>query len=199
MNDRGFTLLELLVASAIGSVVIFTLYLGFSSALSARESIDLKAERSRQLARFVDSFTREVESAYIATEDRATFFRGGLSGGPLPASSLEFTALSYPLAGQEASGDLRAVRYSIAENGRGGSALYKEVWNPFGPEDRAQKAEVMDSVLGFELAFYDGSGWSAAWDAKLEKRAPEAVRAIVRITDGRAATELRALARTLVR
>lgn len=197
-SQRGFTLLEVLVASAIGAVVIFALYLSFSSVLSGRSSIDAQAGRSRELARFVDAFTNEVQSAYLSGSNKATFFRGELASGALPSGKLEFTALLYPAPGQ-ASSDLTAIRYSVAENESARASLYKEVWNPYGTGREPDKIEVIEDIKGFDLSFYNGKSWAAAWDGKLERKTPEAIRATIKIMDMGAEKEVRTLVRTFVR
>src|SRR3990172_4046099 len=103
-GQRGFTLLELLVALSIGSVVIFALYLSFSSVLAGRSSIDDRAERTREVERFVDAFSREVQSAYLTGANKATFFKGALGYGALPSGTIEFTSINYPAS--QTSGDL---------------------------------------------------------------------------------------------
>lgn len=193
--EEGFTLLELLVATAIGSVVMFALYMGFSSLLSGREAITEASERSREASRFVDAFSREVQSAYYSSGDGPSFFRGGLSTGGQPSSTMEFTTIIYP-SGEGASGDLVAVRYSIGEDGR---SLVKELWNPYGTGKDPVSVEVLGAVKGFDILFYNGRSWSGAWDAGLEKGLPEAVSAGVKVMDKGAEKEVRVLARTMIR
>lgn len=197
VHERGFTLLEVLIASAIGSVVIFALYMSFSSVLAGRSSLDEQAERSREVARFVYAFTNEVQSAYLSSGNKATIFKGELTNGALPSGQIEFTAIVYPAAG--AGGDLAAIRYSIDKSEAGLSSLYKEVWNPYETGREHVKIEVIEDVKGFDLSFYSKGSWSAAWDGRLENRTPEAVRAVVRIMDKGAEREVKALARAMIR
>lgn len=198
-RQSGFTLLEVLIASAIGTVVIFALYLSFSSVLAGRSSIEAEAERSREMSRFVDAFTNEVSSAYLSRDNKATFFRGEIKNGKLPSGELEFTAFVHPSSGKDTYGDLAAVRYSVSENEHGQTSLFKEVWNPYGIGKEHLRVEVIEGIKGFDLSFYNGSSWSAAWDGKLENKTPEAVRATVKIMDRGAEKELSALARSYVR
>ena len=196
--ERGFTLLELLVATAIGSVVIFALYLSFSSLLSGRSAIDETSERSREASRFIDSFSREIQSAYLSGSSKAAFFKGGLSQGSPPSALIEFTSISYPV-GEGSSGDLVAIRYSAGQDNNGRASLVKEVWNPYGIGKEHVRVEVIEGIKGFDLSFYNGKSWAGAWDAELEKGLPFAVRASVKIMDKGAEKEVRALARTMVR
>jgi type II secretion system protein J len=196
-GERGFTLLELLVALSIGSVVLFALYLSFSSVLAGRSSIDERAERTREVERFVDSFSREIQSVYLSGNNRATFFKGSLGNNALPSGTVEFTTINYPAS--QISGDLVAVRYSVGDGEGGRPALFKEVWNPYGTGNEHVKVEVIEDIRGFDLSFYNGASWAAAWDGALEKGTPVAVSAALKIMDRGAEKEVRTLARTMVR
>lgn len=196
-GQRGFTLLELLVALSIGSVVLFALYLSFSSVLTGRSSIDERAERTREVERFVDSFSREVQSAYLSGDNRATFFKGSLGNNALPSGAVEFTTINYPASGT--SGDLVVVRYSVGDTEGGQAALFKEVWNPYGTGNEHVRVEVIEDIRGFDLAFYNGTSWAAAWDGALEKGVPAAVSATLKIMDRGAEKEVRTLARTMIK
>jgi prepilin-type N-terminal cleavage/methylation domain-containing protein len=196
-GERGFTLLELLVASAIGAVVIFALYLSFSSVLAGRSAIDERAERTREVERFVDAFSREVQSAYLTGANRATFFKGSLGYGALPSGTIEFTSINYPASGT--SGDLVAIRYSVGESEGATASLFKEVWNPYGTGKEHVRVEVIEDIKGFDLAFYNGTSWAGAWDGALEKGAPTAVSAALKIMDRGGEKEVRTIARTMIR
>lgn len=196
-RQRGFTLLELLVALSIGSVVLFALYLSFSSVLTGRSSIDERAERTREVERFVDSFSREIQSAYLSGDNRATFFKGSLGNNALPSGTVEFTTINFPASGT--SGDLVAVRYSIGGTEGGQAALFKEVWNPYGIGKEHVRVEVIQDIKGFDLAFYNGTSWAGAWDGALEKGVPAAVSATLKIMDRGAEKEVRTLARTMIK
>lgn len=196
--EAGFTLLELLVATAIGSVIIFALYMSFSSLLLGREAIDEGSERSREASRFVDAFSREVQSAYITGNGKTAFFRAGLKNGAPPSATIEFTSIGYP-AGSGPSGDLVAIRYAVDRDEAGRAFLVKEIWNPYGAGDKPVRVEVMEGVSGFDLSFYNGKSWAGAWDAELEKGLPVAVSAAVKIMDKGAEKEVRALAAPMVR
>lgn len=196
-GERGFTLLELLVATAIGSIVIFALYMSFSSVLTGRSSIDERAERIRAVERFVDAFSREVRSAYLSGANRATFFRGALGHGSLPSGTIEFTTINYPASG--ASGDLVAIRYSVSETEGGLPVLFKELWNPYVIGGEHVRVEVLQDIRGFDLSFYNGISWAAAWDGALENSAPVAVSAALKIMDRGVEKEIGTLARTMIR
>lgn len=198
---RGFTLIEVMVAVALLSAVLVALYSSFFTTLDARSRIEGELERTAEAARFLEIFSREVKSAYYSDSNPKTAFRGtsGHSDGR-PVSSLAMTSFTYPaFAGGRSSGDLAAVRYTVSgEAGR--LTLYKETWNPYAPDNASPlKAEVMEDIEGFEIGYYNGKDWAKAWDAKAERRAPEAVRATLSVKDRGAVRGFSTLAKVMVR
>jgi len=193
--NKGFTLIELLIAVAITSILLTALYAAFFSIHRVTEAVEDKLERRLDTGHFLDQFVREVNSVYFKDTNSRTIFKGEKKG---PTSILSFTCFTRPALkeGSPAS-DLMAVGYFVEEeNGEG--ILYRETRNPYG-EDKSKPVpagskrgiEVLKGIKGFEVGFFNGKDWASAWDASLEKRLPDAVRAAVITDEGK---ELSAIA-----
>ncbi|MBI3601143.1 MAG: prepilin-type N-terminal cleavage/methylation domain-containing protein [Nitrospinae bacterium] len=176
-RDRGFALIELLIAVAITSILLTALYAAFFSIYRVTEAVEDKMERHLDTGSFLDQFVKEVNSAYFKTTNSMTIFTGEKKG---LTSFLSFTAFTRPVLKEGSpSSDLMSVSYFVEEE-NGVGTLYRETRNPYGEEK--SKLEVLKGIKGFEVGFFNGKDWASAWDASLEKRLPEAVRAAV-ITD----------------
>ncbi len=199
-SEGGFSLIEVLIAAAISSAVVFAMYMSFSSVLSAQRAVSAQAERTRQTTRFMETFSREISSSYVSG-NRATFFRGKPLSGKRHDSAIEFTAFGYPMPGNAGHGDLTAIRYSVLEGEDGHPALFREAWNPYSRDAAraAARVEVIGAVESFDVTFYNGTAWAAAWDGEFEKGMPQAVLAIIKTIDRGEERETRVLARTMVR
>lgn len=200
-GSGGFTLIEVLVALALVSAIIAALYGSFFSVLRGRDAIDSSLERSREVGRFLDTFTKEVSSAFYKDGNKASLLIGeNRDSSGRPASSIVFTAFTYPVIKEGASGgDLLAVRY-FTETDRGGKmTLYKEAWDAYRGEKLSMKLPVIEEIEGFEVSFLSGNGWAKAWDTSLEKRLPTAIKAVVAIKEEGAITKYRAIPRTVIR
>ena len=201
-NERGFTLLELLLAASIMSVLLVGLYLTFFSITGSRARIDSTLENARQVRRFMDVMATEVRSSFYNKKSERTLFEGefferrGRAG-----SKVAFTWFSYPLAGSRATGrpasELVAVSYFLElepgveyeASGREGGLdraglLYKTRWNPYGDKDNGYRAEVMENVESFLLSYFTGTEWVKSWDASEEKKLPEAVKIELALMEG---------------
>lgn len=194
----GFTLIEVLVALAIGSAIIVALYSTFFSVLRARSEVVDRLERTREVAIFLDSFSREAASAFFKDSNTRTLFlsdRKGSVGGH-EAATLAMTAFMYTARGAGYSkGGLVGVRYLAAYSAGGKLTLYKETWNPYGNEGALFRIEVIEDIEGVEFSFYNGKTWAKVWDALLEKKLPEAIKASVGVREGREVRWYSAIAR----
>ncbi|MBI2413148.1 MAG: prepilin-type N-terminal cleavage/methylation domain-containing protein [Deltaproteobacteria bacterium] len=197
----GFTLIEVLVALALVSAIVAALYGTFFSVLRGRDTIDSSLERSREVGRFLDTFSKEVSSSFYKDGNKASILIGeNRDSRGRPASSIVFTAFTYPVVKEDASGgDLLAVRYFTETDDDGKMTLYKEAWDAYRGGKLPMKLPVIEEIEGFEVSFLSGNGWAKAWDTSLEKRLPTAIKAVVSIREEGSITEYRAIPRTVIR
>lgn len=189
--NRGFTLIEVLVAVGLTAILCAALYSTFFSISNAGGRAGKTTDNYIEAGYFLDRFGREVRSSYYRRTNNLTFFNGGRQG---ESGAITFTAMVYPVMSTEAPmGDLIAVNYFVREEG-GRMDLMKEVWNP-GQEERFT-VEVIEDIRGFEVSFFNGKDWAGAWDATLEGQTPQAIEAKVVLATGE---ELSTRARTMVR
>ncbi|MBI5903337.1 MAG: prepilin-type N-terminal cleavage/methylation domain-containing protein [Deltaproteobacteria bacterium] len=201
-RSGGFTLLEVLVAVGLAAAVLAALYATFFSVLRSREAVDRALERSAEIRRFLDRFGSEAHSAYFSANNPLTSFSGEENYKlGAPTSELSFTSFNYPaLVEARPVSDLVYIRYFVEKSDSGIYALYRESANPFAAQKGAAfKVEAVEDIDGFEASFYNGKEWVKAWDSSLEGRPPEAVKAVVRIREGRDISEFSAIARVKVR
>ncbi len=201
-GSAGFTLLEVLVAVGLAAAVLAALYATFFSVLRSRDAVDRALERSAEIRHFLDRFGGEARSAFYSANNPFTSFAGEENYRlGAPSSEISFTSFGYP-ARVEARpvSDLVYVRYFVEKSDSGAFTLYREYANPLAAQKGAAfKVEAVEDIDGFEASFYNGKEWVKAWDSSLEGRPPEAVKAVVRIREGRDVSEFSAIARVKVR
>lgn len=200
--NGGFTLLELLIAIALMSAIVTALYGTFIPVLNSQQRVEAELERTRALRRFMDIFTIEVHSSFFKISNPRTAFAGNIRDSfGRPMSQVTFTTMTFPAMRQGTpTGDLMVVRYSAEESPTGELNVYKSRWNPYKEnEDEAFKAVVMEDVGGFEVSYFNGEDWTKAWDSRLEKRPPLAVKVKLTLKDGATEEEFSAIAATSIR
>lgn len=139
MRARGFTLLELLVALAIFSVLATTTYGGLVSILSQRAAVEQQAERLQALQRTYRLLGRELaQFAARGIRDEYGDPRPPLElGGERPG--LEFTHGGWLNPVDRPRGVLQRVRYLVDQD-----RLLRQSWPVL---DRAQDSEPVEQAL----------------------------------------------------
>lgn len=167
---RGFTLLEILIAMGILSILLVSVYGTFSSIHRAVETTDGTMTTMREARLFFELLTREVESSYMSGEAafKDTFFYvkdRDVFGKRL--SELAFT--SFVPYGH----GLFAVEYSLDPDRR---TLMKKAVSIFGGQE-PQAFEVLSGVEEFAVEVYTGGKWVGTYDGHAEGSLPSKVRA----------------------
>lgn len=168
----GFTLLEVLLAIALFSVVLVTLYSSFFVAERAVRGNEDVLVRLHEARTAMDVIRLEVEAALEAKDGRNPFVVKDRDIFGKQASEIEFsTHASY------GSGPAR-VSYRVEERGDG-LALVKGV-RPAGLEDeKVREAEVIESVVSFGVNAFEGGRWQQTWQ---RSSPPEVVKVTVTVS-----------------
>lgn len=196
----GFTLLELLIAVAIMSILLAAVYGSFFSVLISQSRIEDELERTKEIRRFLDIFSLEVQSSFFKEGSASTRFTGEKkTTRGKPSSDVAFTAFTYPIMMNDYPvSDLMAVHYFTEETKDMKTTLYKEVWNPYTGKG-GFKTEVIEDVEGFEVSYFNGKQWASAWDSSMENKIPDAVKVNLFIIDRGEIKEYSASARTRIK
>lgn len=192
--EGGFTLLEVLIALALLSLVAGALYGTFFALTKGRKTATASMEERRELRSTLDLLRRELSGVYykgpngnkrlhFVVEDRDQYGK--------PASILEFTAIAPP-SPDNSSSDQVLVRYEpLVKDGkmllsRQSRDLYLEAEPPRYPQ--------MEELSAFLVECYDGSKWVKSWDTAINFGLPKAVRVTVTVKEGERTVEFSAIA-----
>lgn len=191
-SERGFTLVEVLVAMAIFSLVLLAVFSSFDAFMASsriiqnRQASGLAAEPGLKVMRadLMQVFATQVPQYRKPDlrgdpddpQDKFRFYAGQTSAGGKQFSTLSFTSLSpiqftCPLLGQE-SGVTRITYYVHAHNDR--LDLFRADRPLFLDGDKMKTMPCTDPVLirdihSFDLAFHDAEeDEHSDWDSEEE-------------------------------
>jgi len=191
---RGFTLLELLVAMLLVSIIALTMAGSLRIAFKARDSAEAAVAPARGADVAADILRVDLESALLPRGLFAGAFVGsdGTGGSGLDSDSLSFHA-AVP-AGDEAidlakglpQGDIRRVELALTTlPDTNDSALVRRVKHNLVTQvetDQTHDEVLCRHVVGFGLRYFDGLTWRDSWDSTQEEnRLPQAVEVILDI------------------
>lgn len=163
-GNRGFTLIEILVAIAIASLLLLGIYGVFGSLSSARNQVEASGAAYHQARVLFDRISRELRSLVPPTANSLPL-QGGTDQRGRPYLEMISSAAT-PQGG--APGGTVTIRYLRSEDETPGSseqALYRQERPRWESADNQQGQRLINAVAEFKLRFYDGSQWLDEWAA----------------------------------
>lgn len=171
-RQRGFTLLEILLAIAIGSILLTTIYGVFSAVSRTRDNLEAVGEQYHQARVLFDRLASELRSGYFNPASQQTRLVGGKNSEGYPF--LEFsTTLSTPLFGGRAGG-VSVVRYEQQQEDRE-VHLYRNESFLLTLQQEQDPQLLISGLEGFELRYYANGDWAEEWDSRQLGSLPEMV------------------------
>lgn len=181
-DHRGFTLLEVLVALAVGSLVLLAVTTTLFSLNRAHQQVSDRMEQQRSLRNSVDLLRRELSSAIFRPNDKLLRFQvQDRDFYGKPASTMQLATLSAPL--DSAASDQQIVLYQAEEQQERirltrASRDYFQTDTP-----KPNQYPLLDGLDGFLVECYDGSKWVKTWDTELNRSLPKQVRITITLPD----------------
>jgi general secretion pathway protein J len=184
VTERGFTLLEVLVALLLLVILSAALYGTYFSLMRGRETAVAKMDARRELSVTLDQLHRELSAVFynaqnpklhFVVEDRDYFGK--------PASTLDFTAIAPPRSDNLAASDQVRIVYT-AEGKDEKLQLARQAQDLYATIDPIPYPQ-MEELEGFLVECYDGGKWVRTWDTSLNAAGPpKAVRVTLTVKEG---------------
>lgn len=168
VRREGFTLLEILLALSVLSVILLLLLSAFTGAARVRETLSSRAREFRQIRLVLDRIGTDLMCAFASSSrvESALSLREDQFSG-LPAATLIFTAFQLPDGdGAHPPSEIVKIRYFPRIGADGVTLeLHREQSDlPF-IENKipARESTVADGLRGFRIELYDGTTWVKEW------------------------------------
>jgi len=178
-NQQGLTLVEVLVTTAILSLILALIYGTLVASLKAKEYAERIADLEQSGLTALDLIVSDVESAFIYNQEGAFF-----SGTDRRIRGNEADTLSLTTCGERnLSKKYRgptAIAYFIEPDPQDGETLVllrRE--SPFGGAGSSENGAVftvVDNVRSLNFQYFDGEAWQDSWGLSIDTRLPAAVK-----------------------
>lgn len=174
MKERGFTLVELLVALAIVGALLVTLLASLRVGLAAWRQGDERAEAHQHMRSLSEVLARSVAAAFPYRQSKA---EGGDPQLQFKGESgqLAFVTFAppFPLAAPIA---FVAVTFARSEGERPGLAIREKALPNFEPFEETEPMFLDGAVTQVAFRYLrPNGGWEEGWDGAAEQALPQAV------------------------
>lgn len=181
LDQYAFTLLELLIAMTMMSIIALSLYTSMSIGFKARESAESRVEKGRAGEIAVELIRGMLTSSLIPNGILAGEFEGEDERDEYgyDADTLVFYTADYNPAEDELACDIEKVELgmSVREDTEERVIIRKITTNLLSPKTLYPEEEVLcGGVRSWNLRYYDGNDWVDEWDSSDNDNAlPKAV------------------------
>jgi general secretion pathway protein J len=166
MNERGFTLLEIMIATALTVIILGAIYNTLSMTERARSSRGEGLTTLEEARRGLETLTMEIESLVYDKDDPSTGFTlrdFDIEG--IPLSEVSFTTLSNPR-----NIPIR-VTY-LPEMDKTGLVL-KKILTPHSGEGHTYRVDMLRNLKSFRLQVEEGDQRVPVWETGRNGRLPK--------------------------
>ncbi len=180
-NERAFTLLEVLVAMTIMTIIGASLYTSLNLAFRVRDSAEAAVDEVRALEIAVSLIKEALMSAMPPSGVLAGAFEGedaqGSEGGDADTLSF-YSSDNVPEEGDIAC-DVRQVEFALVEREDGEDTVMVRniTTNLLSPRTLDPEEEILcGDIASLNFRYYDGTDWQDDWDSgDNDNSLPEAV------------------------
>jgi general secretion pathway protein J len=183
-RQRGFTLIEIIIAMAVFAVLSLITYGTLTSAMNVSNRTSVVSERLGDIQRIMMLMERDlIQMAPRPIVDELGNLQRAFVITEVPERSMEFTRGGYQNPARLQRSMLKRVAYELRDN-----KLYRKTWQVL---DRATQTEpefeesLLEDVMEFEVNVYVEE-WSEDWPPQMagstSELPPEALPRAVRVT-----------------
>lgn len=191
-NPRGgFTLLELLLATMVGAIVLLVINATFFASLRLHDTTHEKIDEDRVLQRALAIVRKDLSGIMLPANPQATTstLAGQLQTDAESLNSLDNTSqrvspdihtTSGRIDGWSVFAEVQTVAYylSPSNDGRGTKSLVRSVTRNLlsaAMEVVSENQTLLEGVESASMSYYDGTAWTDVWDTTTSSTLPTAI------------------------
>lgn len=200
LGRAGFTLIEVIVATALSSVILLIVYSAHRSIMTSIFDLTGVAEFYENASLAIQRIDRDLSYAFSHKFNERVCFIGENQMGSTANGRLDFITMDYSREAislnpkkQNPTSDVYEVGYRLRPD-REVPGVFQLVRrrdlhyddNPLGGGD---EDAMLDNVVDLKFEFWLRNEWTDKWDSREAKKLPQAVRTSLRVKNYRGTVE----------
>lgn len=161
-QHTGFTLLELLIALAIFSLVSILSFSGLNTVLDSKEKVDQELDRLAEIQRSFFNLSRDIEQIVNRpVRDELGTVHASLTGGQnIDSTIIEFTRTGWRNPAEQPRSYLQRVAYGLEDK-----QLIRLHWFHVDhlQSDEPARRVLLDKVSNIEIKYLKEDEWHETW------------------------------------
>ena len=186
-TDRGFTLIEVLIAVFVGSIVLTILYASFFQVMKAKERVEQELELYHESRVVMSKMTKDLATAFergnVTSESQDSIYRSFAGSKEGDFSTLTFTSLSRTPTPDAKESDQTEISYFVEPIANSELFALMRRDNPrIGTETGGTQYPLSERIVGFTLSYVGSSELelenediTLEWDSNNTQSLPDAV------------------------
>ena len=163
-SPKGFTLIEVVISSALMALIIVSAYLCLNAAVSSQKLIEPRAEVFQNARVAMALMAADLRAACPLSKE-SDFLGMHRMLGTIPADNLDFATHNYTPRRPREGDYCQESLYLDKDPESGLFALYRRR-NPviaLDPLNGGSREEIARGLLGLRFEYYDGYDWYESW------------------------------------
>jgi len=188
-GGNGFSLIEVMVASVIASIILIMVHSAYRSTIRSIRSITGYAEFYENVNLAIMKMDRDMSNAYFNRKNEKVCFIGEMDG---ENSKLNFVTVSHndfnvmgDIRRQNPVSDVRETGYYLTDDAEypGVHFLVKREERHYDdePERGGEENIILENVVGLKFEFRLRNDWTDNWDSRKYRKLPNAVKTTIRL------------------
>jgi prepilin-type N-terminal cleavage/methylation domain-containing protein len=195
----GFTLIEIMVALAIGTLIMIMVHSAHRSVLISVRSVTENTQFHENVNLAVRRMTRDIECAVISPDNKFIQFKGENQITPPKRGSISFVTvnrsenmISGDLRSEYRQTDVKSVQYYLRPDKKYQGLFFlmridKNLYDTKNDDDNSSPSTpkfeslLLENVIDMEFEFSAGTDWNSKWE--MNNALPTAIRTTIKVKD----------------
>jgi type II secretion system protein J len=189
-DNSGFTLIEMLIATAVSSIILLMVYTAYSSIIKSVNQGNIASSYYEKINKVMQKLDSDLQNAYWNSTVRNINFISTIEGN---SSRLNFITVEnknnriiLSVNNSLPYSDIHEVGYYLKKNNKTGKTdlvRRNEIYYDKSPLEGGTEDIILENVESIKFDFRSRSDWTDSWESRDKKRLPYGIKTTLVLYD----------------